>query len=132
YHAGSNSITDNGGQRYYWGHAGTHDMSASGSGIVESNKADPQFILQPGESREASFQLVRFNVGNSQIGTGYTYDVVIDQLEPLPGGQIRSLRSYSIEFPNLPLTGSGVSANNTVQTNALVEAIRKKINGKPR
>lgn len=132
YHAGSNSITDNIGQRYYWGRAGTHDLSASGIGIVESNKADPQFILQPGDSREASFQLVRFNVGNSQIGTGYTYDVVIDQLEPLPGGQIRSLRSYSIEFPDLPLTGSGVNANSTVQTNALVEAIKKKINGKPR
>ena len=129
YHAGSNSITDNLGNRYYWGRAGTHDMSASGIGTVESNKADPQFILQPAESREATFQLIRFDVGKSEIGTAYTYDVVIDQLEPLPSGQIRALRSYSMNFPDLPLAGSGV--NGTVPNNKLVEAIKKKLGGKP-
>jgi hypothetical protein len=129
YHTGSSSITDNLGNRYYWGRAGTHDVSASGIGIVESNKADPQFILQPGQSREAVFQLIRFDVGKSEIGTAYTYDVVIDQLEPLPSGQIRALRSYSMNFPDLPLTGSGV---NGAQPNKLVEAIQRKLGGKPR
>ena len=81
YHTGSSTVTDNLGNRYYWGHAGTHDMSASGIGIVEGSRADPQFVLQPGESREAKFGLIRYNTGNQEIGTTFSYDVVIDQLE---------------------------------------------------
>ena len=50
YHTGSQLGHGQPRQRYYWGRAGTHDMSASGIGIVEGSKADPQFMLQPGES----------------------------------------------------------------------------------
>ena len=132
YHTGSNSVIDNYGNRYYWGRPGTHDMSASGIGIVEGSRADPQFVLQPGDSRDATFQLIRYNTGNNPIGTGFSYDLVIDQLEPLPGGQIRSLRSYSIGFHDLPLTGSGVEPNEANATNALIDALRKKVGKTPR
>jgi hypothetical protein len=131
YHTGSSTVTDNLGNRYYWGHAGTHDMSASGIGIVEGSRADPQFVLQPGESREANFGLIRYNSGRAELGTTFSYDVVIDQLELLNGGQIRSLRSYSIGYHDLPLTGSSVTANNA-QPNPLVEALKKKLGRKPR
>ena len=123
-------MTDNLGNRYYWGHAGTHDMSASGIGIVEGSKADPQFVLQSGESREASFGLVRYNSGRAELGTTFSYDVVIDQLELLNGGQIRSLRSYTIGYHDQPLTGGGVTAANA-KPNPLVEALRKKLSHKP-
>jgi hypothetical protein len=132
YHTGSSTVTDNLGNRYYWGHAGTHDMSASGIGIVEGSKADPQFMLRPGESREAKFSLVRYNTGNQEIGTTFSYDLVIDQLELLNGGQIRSLRSYTIGYHDLPLTGTAVVAGQPVQSNKLVEALRRKLGGKPR
>lgn len=132
YHTGSSTVTDNLGNRYYWGRASTHDMSASGIGIVEGSKADPQFVLRPGESREATFGLIRYNTGNQEIGTTFSYDVVIDQLELLNGGQIRSLRSYTIGYHDLPLSGASASANTAVQTNVLVEALRKKLGGKPR
>jgi hypothetical protein len=130
YHTGSSTVTDNLGNRYYWGHAGTHDMSASGIGIVEGSRADPQFVLQPGESREATFGLIRYNSGRAELGTTFTYDVVIDQLELLNGGQIRSLRSYSIGYHDLPLSGSSVTTN--AQPNPLVEALKKKLGHKPR
>lgn len=132
YHTGSSTVTDNLGNRYYSGHAGTHDMSASGIGIVEGSKADPQFILRPGESREAKFSLIRYNTGNQEIGATFSYDLVIDQLELLNGGQIRSLRSYTIGYHDLPLSGTAAVAGQPVQTSKLVEALRKKITGKPR
>lgn len=132
YHTGSSSVIDNYGNRYYWGRPGTHDVSASGIGIVEGARADPQFILRPGDSREAVFQVIRYNVGNNPIGTGYSYDLVIDQLEPLPSGQIRSLRNYSVGFHDLAMTGSGVRANDSDAANKLIESLKKKLSGKPR
>jgi hypothetical protein len=131
YHTGSSTVTDNLGNRYFWGRASTHDMSASGIGIVEGSKADPQFVLQPGQSREANFSLIRYNSGRAELGTTFSYDVVIDQLELLNGGQIRSLRSYSIGYHDLPLSGSGVTAN-SAQPNPLIEVLKKKLAGKPR
>lgn len=132
YHAGSSSAIDNYGNRYTWGRPGTHDVSVAGIGIVEGSKADPQFILRPGESRDATFSVVRYNAGNNPIGTGYSYDLVIDQLEPLPSGQIRSLRSYTVGFHDLGLSGSGVNANQPVPSNKLIEALKKKLSGKPK
>ena len=130
YHTGSSTVTDNLGNRYYWGHAGTHDMSASGIGIVEGSKADPQFVLRPGESREATFGLIRYNSGKAELGTTFSYDVVIDQLELLNGGQIRSLRSYTIGYHDQPLSGTGAATTNA-QPNPLVEALKKKLGHKP-
>ena len=131
YHTGSSTVTDNLGNRYYWGRAGTHDGSSSGIGIVEGSKADPQFVLRPGEAREARSGLIRYNTGNQEIGTTFSHDLVIDQLELLNGGQIRSLRNYSIGFHDLPLTGT-TSAANPQQPNVLIEALKKKLGGKPR
>lgn len=128
YKTGSSTVTDNLGNRYYWGRAGTHDVSASGIGIVEGSKADPQFTLQPGESREAAFGLIRYNVGNQEIGSTFSYDAVIDQLELLNGAQIRVVRDYSIGYHDLPVSGAAAP----VQTSKLVEALRKKLGGKPR
>lgn len=129
YHTGSSTVTDNLGNRYYWGRAGTHDGSSSGIGIVEGSKADPQFVLRPGESREARWSLIRYNTGNQEIGSTFSHDLVIDQLELLNGGQIRSLRNYSIGFHDLPLTGT-TSAANPQQPNLLIEALKKKLSGK--
>jgi hypothetical protein len=57
YKATSDGATDNLGNRYYWGTAGTYDMSVTGIGKVEGRNADPQFVLAPGESRTATFSL---------------------------------------------------------------------------
>jgi hypothetical protein len=102
YHAGSSQAVDNLGNQYVYGRPGTHDTSVQGIGIVESNKADPQFQLAPGEARNATFQAIRFNAVRMAIGTGFNYDVTIDQLSVLSGGQtIRTVRQNSLSFPNL-------------------------------
>jgi hypothetical protein len=104
YHSGSSSGTDNFGNAYYWGRAGTHDTSVKGIGYVTGRSADPQFVLQPGQTRNATFGLIRYEA-KPPIGESYNYDVVIDELELLPGQQIRTARQNSISFANLT-TGS--------------------------
>jgi len=101
YVSGSSVIVDNLGNRYSWGRPSTHDTSVQGIGMVAGRAADPQFQLDPGESRNAVFQLIRFNSGKSRIGTSFNYDVAIAQLEILPGHKIRSTKQYTLSFPNL-------------------------------
>ncbi|MEP7242942.1 MAG: hypothetical protein ABI885_04575 [Gammaproteobacteria bacterium] len=102
YHATSSAAVDNLGNRYIYGRPGTHDVSVQGIGIVESQKADPQFQLAAGQSRNASFQVIRFNAARTEIGTAFNYDLTIDQLTVLSGGQsIRTVRSDALSFPNL-------------------------------
>lgn len=120
YKLGSNLIVDNYGNRYAWGRPGTHDNSASGIGTVDGSRADPQFVLRPGQSRSATFQLIRYNPGNTPIGTGFNYDVVIEQLGILPSNQIQSLREYSLSFTDLASSGPAAASG-------LLDALRKKI-----
>ena len=101
YKPGTSGAIDNLGNRYYFGRAGTHDSSVRGIGYVQSNSADPQFTLAPGQSRNAQFNVTRFEAARKQLGTSYTYDVVIAELEVLPSQQLRTLREDSLNFPNL-------------------------------
>jgi hypothetical protein len=121
YTARSSVLVDNLGNRYYWGTAGTYDTSASGIGIVQGNKADPQFVLNPGESRNAAFGL--FRRGATGIGTSFTYDVSIEQLEVLASQQIRTLRQHTLNFPDLPMAGGGAAA--APNTQSVGEAAQK-------
>ncbi len=100
YHSASSSGTDNFGNAYYWGRSGTHDSSAKGIGIVTGRAADPQFSLQPGQTRNATFALIRYEA-RPPIGLSFNYDVVIDELEILPGQQIRTVRQNSVSFASL-------------------------------
>jgi hypothetical protein len=106
YTASSSSMTDNLGNPYYWGGAGTHDTSVQGIGMVTGSLADPQFVLQPGESRDAKFSVARFNANNTPLGTSFHYDVSLEQLQVLPSQQIRSVRQYAVHFDGLT-TGAG-------------------------
>ena len=42
------------------GVARTHDASVKGIGYVTGRSADPQFVLQPGQTRNATFGLIRY------------------------------------------------------------------------
>jgi hypothetical protein len=117
YHSGSSAGTDNFGNAFYWGRSGTHDGSVKGIGYVTGRAADPQFVLQPGNARNATFGLIRYEA-KPPIGESYNYDVVIDELEILPGQQIRSARQNSVSFANLT---SG-SFRGTTATNAADQA----------
>jgi len=98
YTKNSGSMIDNYGNRYVidW----RYPDRVKGIGQVERSKADPQFVLNPGESRNATFEYSRY-VGKTAIGNAFTPDLAVEQLEVLPSQQVRSIREYSINYPNL-------------------------------
>jgi hypothetical protein len=124
YKSRSSAATDEHGNPYHWGRSGTHDVSARGIGVVTANQADPQFVLRPGEARTATFELTRFNVGRTAIGTTFGYDLTLVELEPLPGSQVRSVRDYSVSFQGLR-PGPGDAALDAGR--ALLEGLRKAV-----
>jgi hypothetical protein len=104
YVAKSGALSDNFSNSY----RPSNPDDVKGMGTVEANKADPQFVLQPGESRAASFiqarQLPRG--GNQPMGMTYTYVMSIAELQVLYNGQqIRTLRENSLTFADFALTG---------------------------
>lgn len=100
YQNASGTGRDNFGNQFFYGRAGAADGSVKGIGVVDSRKADPQFALAPGEARSATFSVIRFNAA-PPIGESFAYDVVIDELQIMPGQQIRTLRQNSVTFTNL-------------------------------
>ncbi len=125
YVAKSSVLTDNLGNRFFWGTAGTYDTSATGIGKVEARKADPQFTLAPGEARTATFTLRRRVAKTDPDGTGYSYSVSLAQLEVINAQQVRTLREHSVTFPEFSLTGgmgaAGASTSQSIRdlTNAI-------------
>jgi hypothetical protein len=110
YRSASSAGLDNFGNGYTWGRPGTHDTSVKGIGMVTARAADTQFSLTPGQARNATFNIIRFNA-TPPIGNAWNYDVVIDEVEVLPGQVVRSARQNSLSFASLTAgTFSGGSA----------------------
>ena len=100
YRSSSSAALDNFGNGYTWGRPGTHDTSVKGIGMLAGNSVDTQFALAPGQSRSATFNIIRFNA-RPPIGDAWSYDVVIDEVEVLPGQVVRSARQNSLSFASL-------------------------------
>jgi len=100
YEAGSSFAVDDQGNRYGYGVAGSSDKGTSGIGLASDGKADPQFVLAPGESKDARFTVIR---GDSKdvLGTELVYYVALEELEILPSKQIREIRQFSLTFPHI-------------------------------
>ena len=110
YRSASSAALDNFGNGFTWGRPGTHDTSVKGIGMVAGKTVDTQFALAPGQSRNATFNIIRFNAA-PPIGEAWNYDVVIDEIEVLPGQVVRSARQNSLSFARLTAgTFSGNSA----------------------
>jgi len=126
YKSGTSGAIDDLGNRYYYGRPSTHDVSFHGIGLVTGTQADPQFALRPGESRNATFDVIRYEVLNKQLGTSWSYDVVLAQLEVLPSNQVRAVRDYSVSFQGLT-TGAAPNAAAAIQQGrALIDRLRGK------
>lgn len=110
YVAKSSTLADNLGKPYYWGTAGTYDMSAAGIGKVEGNKADPQFTLAPGEERSASFTLRRRAPSNDPDGSMGTWSVSLAELQVINPQQIRTAREHSVTFADFPVSAGGMTS----------------------
>lgn len=107
YKMNSGTMLDNLGNQYKIDWRGAANVA--GIGQVSNSKADPQFKLRPGESRTAVFNYSRF-VGNSIIGTVFNPDLVVAQLEILPGNQLRTVSEYSVSFTDIAAGGLGDTA----------------------
>lgn len=147
YRASSSSALDNFGNQFYWGRAGTHDTSVKGIGIVAGKTADTQFQLSPGQSRSATFGIIRFNAA-PPIGDAWNYDVVIEEIAIQPGQVVTSVRQNSLTFAGLragtfPAAGGGalgaasalaggegVPADGNETVNKLIDLIDRKTNKK--
>ena len=128
YKAGSSGVTDNLGNRYHWGRAGTHDVSSAGIGRAEGANVDAQFQLAPGQSREAKFSVIRFEGARAEHGTVFNEDLSVLLVETLPSGQVRVGREFAISFHDMsaggisqPAVQAGVSA-----AQRLIDAMRGK------
>lgn len=98
YLASSGSMTDELGNRYVLDHRVAGRVA--GIGITDRVQADPQFVLRPGEARTVNVEYGR-RVGRTQIGTSFSPDLVLQQLEILPSRQIRPARDFSLSFREL-------------------------------
>jgi hypothetical protein len=108
YVAGSGVVADNNGKRYQE-MGGT--TGAKGIGTVKGDQADPQFVLGPNASSNASFLLARSHAPNDPrdpIGATFGFDMTIAQLEVLSSQQIHTVREYAGTFSNLTATGGKV------------------------
>lgn len=99
YHDGSMIMTDNNGNTYQG--TGGNPGELQGMGIDRGGQTDPQFVLNPGQTGSAMFSVARGRPANSPIGTGYTYNLTIDELQTQNGATAIAVRSYNLNFPTL-------------------------------
>src|SRR5579871_712379 len=149
YHDGSMVMVDNNGNTYI--PAGGNPGQLQGMGIDRGTQTDSQFQLGPGQTGNALFSVARNRPANSPIGTGYSYNFTIDELQLQNGALAIPVRTYNLNFPtlapgtsNAPFASGSSSANSfaangnrtnsvsTVTSQGSVAAQQQRmINGKP-
>ncbi|HEX6505732.1 MAG TPA: hypothetical protein VF011_21020 [Terriglobales bacterium] len=107
YHEGSMVMVDNNGASYQG--AGGQPGELQGMGIDRGNQTDSQFVLAPGQTGNALFSTARWRDQTSPIGTGYSYNLTIDELQTQNGAMAIPVRTYNLNFPTL--APSTVSSN---------------------
>lgn len=99
YHDGSMVMVDNNGNTYI--PAGGNPGQLQGMGIDRGNQTDSQFQLGPGQTGYALFSVARGRAANSPVGTSYSYNFTIDELQLQNGALAIPVRTYNLNFPSL-------------------------------
>ena len=99
YHDGSMVMVDNNGNTYI--PAGGNPGQLQGMGVDRGNQTDSQFQLAPGQTGYALFSVARGRAANSPIGTSYSYNLTIDELQLQNGALAIPVRTYNLNFPSL-------------------------------
>ena len=99
YHDGSMVMVDNNGNTYI--PAGGNPGQLQGMGIDRGNQTDSQFVLGPGQTGNALFSVARGRGPTSPIGTAYSYNFTIDELQLQNGAMAIPVRTYNLNFPSL-------------------------------
>ena len=111
YRVGSQKVTDDKGLVYNWNRGSYELKSIAGIGLVTRDSADPQFVLAPGEARDASFEgVLQYSMRREVPGTVYNHDLTIAQLEVVSGRQVRTVRDHAVSFANLAPGGSAAAS----------------------
>ena len=92
YKAGSNSASDEAGNRYAWGRPGTPDASAQGIGTIDGARIDPRFQIAPGATRDLQMLLTRFDA-TTPAGKSFTLNAVLVEVR---GPQWQKVREYPV------------------------------------
>jgi hypothetical protein len=99
YREGSMVMVDNNGNTYI--PAGGSPGELQGMGIDRGNQTDSSFVLGPGQTGNALFSVARQRGNDSAVGTGYTYNLTIDELQAQNGAMAIPVRQYNLNFPSL-------------------------------
>jgi hypothetical protein len=121
---------DDAGNRYQVD--GRYRDRVRGIGEVDGTKADPQFVLQPGESGSFSIATSRYFRDEERRGNVYTMDFVLESLAVTASKQITSIREWAVSFPDLTLTTADAAA--AAAENAgrgILGGVINRIRGKP-
>ena len=105
YREGSMVMVDNLGNTYQA--AGGNPGAVQGMGIDRGNQTDSQFSLGPGETGNVMYSVARSRGNDSAIGTGFSYNFTIDELQAQNGAQAIAVRQYNLNFPTLTPGASG-------------------------
>ncbi len=115
---------DNHGQRL-----GQSRQPVTGMGYWGGGHANADFQVAPGQHRDAVFEVWRY-VARTQLGTAFTFDFTVHQLELLPANQVRAIREYTVNFtdltPSNPIGGitSSTPTGANPQGQSVNEAVR--------
>lgn len=115
----SGQLTDDAGNRYR-----SEEARVRGMGVIGRNSADPQFVLAPGESRDATFES-KLTKTDGKWGSVFSYDLTLEELEVLPSQQVRSKRAYAVGFTEIKPTTKD-------KAKGFLDALKPKVTiGKP-
>lgn len=114
YVAGTSALFDTNGNQYTWVRSTRYDVSATGIGLVQGRQIDPQFVLKPGEARDATFQVTRPAPAADTIGPPATYDLTIAQVEAPQNVPPRSKAQFALHFTGLetPVSAAAMGSTN--------------------
>src|SRR5579871_2182007 len=119
YHDGSMVMVDNNGNTYI--PAGGNPGELQGMGIDRGAQTDSQFQLGPGQTGSALFSVARNRAANSPIGTSYSYNLTIDELQLQNGALAIPVRTYNLNFPTLaPGSSAAPFASGSSVANGLI------------
>lgn len=115
YVATTSTLFDVNGNQYVYVRSGRWDASATGIGLVQGHRIDPQFVLKPGEARNAAFQVTRPAPPADTIGTPSTYDITIAQLEARQNVAPSSKAQFALHFAGLDAPVAKVAGTSSLE-----------------
>ena len=108
YHEGSMSMVDNNGNAYV--PAGGNPSEVQGMGVDRGSQTDSTFTLSPGQTGNAMFATARVRGNTSPVGTAYSYNFTIDELQNQNGAMAIPVRTYDLNFASLSPGTTSASA----------------------